>query len=67
MKRQHVDFEILVECAELHPRDYANAQPLACLARRWNSSNRIVVSECECLQAAALGSLDYSLWHESAV
>lgn len=67
MKRQHVDFVILVECAELHPRDYADAQPLARLARCWNSSDRIVVSECERLEAAALGSVDYPLWQESAV
>ena len=40
---------------------------IARCARRWNSSNRIVVSECECLEPAALRRLDYPLGRESAV
>ena len=67
MERQQVNFVIFVERAQLDSGDYANAQSLARCARRWNSSNRIVVSERQRLQAAALGGLDYLLWWESAV
>lgn len=45
VERQHVHFVIVVERAELHTSDYADSQALPCFARRWNSSNRIVVSE----------------------
>lgn len=67
MKRQHVDFVILEECAELYSRDHANAQSLAGLACCRDSSNRIVVSERECFQAAAFSRLDHPIWWESAV
>jgi hypothetical protein len=67
MERQHVNFVIILERAELDPGDYADPEALPRLTRRWNSSDSVVVSECECLQAAACGSFDYCLWCESPV
>jgi hypothetical protein len=61
MEGQQVDFVTILECAELDTCDYANAQPLARFARCGNSTDRVVVSECECLQSAARGSLDHLL------
>lgn len=67
MERQHVNFVIILERAELNAGDYAYPEPLARLARRWNSSDRIMVSKCKCFQTAASGGFDYCLWCESPV
>jgi len=67
MERQQMDFVILVERAELDSSDYSDSDPVAGLAGRGYSRDRVVVSECECLEAAPLSSLDYLFWWESPV
>jgi hypothetical protein len=59
MKRQHVNFVIILEGAKLHSRNYTDSQPLACFARSGDSADCVVISERQRLQAAPCGGFDY--------
>jgi hypothetical protein len=67
MKRENVDFVILLEGAQLHSGDYTNPQPLASFSRSSDSTNRIVVSERQRLEAATRGGFDYLFRWECAI
>jgi hypothetical protein len=45
MEGEHVYFALLVERAQLHPRDHANAHLVRGLTRGTNTVNRIVIRE----------------------
>jgi hypothetical protein len=59
VKRQNVNFVIVLEGAELHSSNDADSQPLACFSRSRVSADRVVVSERQRLEAAPCGSFDY--------
>jgi hypothetical protein len=59
VKRQNVNFVIVLEGAELHASNDADSQPLAGFSRSRDSANRVVVSERQRLEVAPCGSFDY--------
>jgi hypothetical protein len=59
VKRQNVNFMIVLEGAELHSSNDADSQPLACFSRSRNAANRVMVSERQRFEAAPCGSFDY--------
>ena len=67
VKREHVNFVIILEGAELDARNHADAEPVTRRTRRRNSADRVVVGQRNGLEAAARRSFDYLLWWENAV
>jgi hypothetical protein len=67
VKRQYVDFMVVLKGAELDSSDYANSQTRTSFARGNDTSYRVMVGERQRLEAAARGSLDYLAWWKGAV
>jgi hypothetical protein len=67
VKRQHVNFVIILEGAELNTGDYPYSQPLSGFSRSCNAADRIVVGKRECLQAATRRGFDYLRWWKGPV
>ena len=62
-----MNFVIVLECAQLDSRDYADPQSLAGFARSRNSSDSIVVSERQRPETATRRGFDYLPWWKRAV
>ena len=67
MKREKVDFMVVIVSAQLDAGDHANAGTLRSLACRTNAVDGVVIGESESGEAAALRCLYYSLRWECPV
>ena len=67
VKRQDMDFVLVVKCTKLHSGNHSNSESLAGLARCVDSANRIMIGECKRRETAALRSLDYLLGWKNAI
>src|SRR6202022_2735139 len=61
VERQHVYFALVVERAQLPPRDHANAGLVTGLTRRAHPVDSVVIRESERRQTAARRGFDYPL------
>ena len=67
VEREQMYFAVIVECAQLYPGNQTDARPVCRQSGRADAVYRVVISERQRHQPAALGRLDYALGREKAV
>jgi hypothetical protein len=67
MKREEVNFMVLIVSAQLDAGDHTNSGALRRFTRRTNAVDGVVIRERESREAAALRCLYYALGWECAV
>jgi hypothetical protein len=67
MQGEKMHFVIILECAQLGARNYADAKAVASFSRAGNAVDRVMICECEGSEPARRRCFDNLLWRERAV